>query len=69
MAETRVILADGPSSGRVPVGAVDVPAARPESRPTEQLAGAFLFQNMGPNDDRLGRYVYATLIANCMFGI
>ena len=55
MARTHVILTGGLSSGRASAGSAGVPAARPESGPTEQLAGAFLFPNTGAADDRLGR--------------
>ena len=55
MARTHVNSAHGLPSGRASIGAVGVPAARPESGPTEQLAGDFLFPNTGPDDDHLGR--------------
>ena len=60
MAQAHVILAEGLSSGRTSAGDGGVRAARPESGPIEQLAGGLLFPNTCPDDDRLGRNVYAT---------
>ena len=57
MARTHVYLSGRHPFGRVSAGAAgrDSPAACPESGPTEQLAGAYLYPNTGPDDDRLGR--------------